>query len=89
MTTHPAIPNVTLNNGVQVPQLRFGVFQVPPEETQRIVEDALEAGYRHIDTAAAYRNEARISASESASVPSKSKSHTECSDMYGIVKPMA
>jgi 2,5-diketo-D-gluconate reductase A len=38
------------------------VFQVPPEETQRIVEDALEAGYRHIDTAAAYRNEAGVGA---------------------------
>lgn len=50
------IPTVTLNNGVRIPQLGFGVFQVPPEETQRIVEDALEAGYRHIDTAAAYRS---------------------------------
>ncbi|MDP9695127.1 UNVERIFIED_ORG: diketogulonate reductase-like aldo/keto reductase [Arthrobacter globiformis] len=67
MTTHPAIPNVTLNNGVQVPQLGFGVFQVPPEETQRIVEDALEAGYRHIDTAAAYRNEAAVGAAIAAS----------------------
>jgi 2,5-diketo-D-gluconate reductase A len=67
MTTHPAIPNVTLNNGVQVPQLGFGVFQVPPEETQRIVEDALEAGYRHIDTAAAYRNEAAVGTAIAAS----------------------
>lgn len=50
------IPTVTLNNGVQIPQLGFGVFQVPPEETQRIVEDALEAGYRRIGTAAAYRS---------------------------------
>src|ERR687890_797894 len=60
MTPNTAVPNLTLNNGVQIPQLGFGVFQVPPEETQRIVEDALEAGYRHIDTAAAYRNEAAL-----------------------------
>ncbi|PTT67266.1 aldo/keto reductase [Arthrobacter sp. HMWF013] len=53
---------LTLNNGVTIPQLGFGVFQVPPEDTQRIVEDALEAGYRHIDTAAAYRNEAGVGA---------------------------
>lgn len=61
------IPTVTLNNGVQIPQLGFGVFQVPAEETQRIVEDALEAGYRHIDTAAAYRNESGVGAAIAAS----------------------
>ncbi|MFE4228855.1 aldo/keto reductase [Arthrobacter sp. NPDC056886] len=61
------IPTVTLNNGVQIPQLGFGVFQVPAEDTQRIVEDALEAGYRHIDTAAAYRNEAGVGAAIAAS----------------------
>ncbi|WP_309076448.1 aldo/keto reductase [Paenarthrobacter sp.] len=61
------VPTVTLNNGVRIPQLGFGVFQVPPEETQRIVEDALEAGYRHIDTAAAYRNEAGVGAAIAAS----------------------
>ncbi|RAM35777.1 aldo/keto reductase [Arthrobacter globiformis] len=61
------MPNVTLNNGVKVPQLGFGVFQVPPEQTQRIVEDALEAGYRHIDTAAAYRNEGAVGAAIAAS----------------------
>lgn len=61
------IPDSTLNNGVRVPQLGFGVFQVPPKETQRVVEDALEAGYRHIDTAAAYRNEAGVGAAIAAS----------------------
>ena len=61
------IPQLALNNGVSIPQLGFGVFQVPPEETQRIVEDALEAGYRHIDTAAAYRNEAGVGAAIAAS----------------------
>lgn len=52
-----AVPALTLNNGVTIPQLGFGVFQVPPEETRVAVGQALEAGYRHIDTAAAYRNE--------------------------------
>jgi len=51
------IPNVTLNNGVQMPILGFGVFQVPAEQTEKIVTDALAAGYRHLDTAAAYGNE--------------------------------
>ena len=49
--------NVTLSNGVQVPILGFGVYQVPPEDTERVVSDALAAGYRHIDTAAGYGNE--------------------------------
>ena len=53
---------LTLNNGVTIPQLGLGVFQVPPKDTQRIVEDAFEAGYRHIDTAAGYRNEAGVGA---------------------------
>ena len=51
------IPTVTLNTGTTMPILGFGVFQVPPEETERVVSDALAAGYRHLDTAAAYRNE--------------------------------
>ena len=63
----PAVPNVRLNNLVTIPQLGFGVFQVPPDETQRIVEAALEVGYRHIDTAAAYRNEAGVGAAIAAS----------------------
>jgi diketogulonate reductase-like aldo/keto reductase len=63
----PTVPNVRLNNGVTIPQLGFGVFQVPPDETQRIVEAALEVGYRHIDTAAAYRNEAGVGAAIAAS----------------------
>ncbi|MEV3858202.1 aldo/keto reductase [Streptomyces sp. NPDC050095] len=52
-----AIPTVTLNNGVTMPQLGFGVFQVPDEETTAAVATALEAGYRSIDTAAIYGNE--------------------------------
>lgn len=48
---------ITLNNHVQIPQLGFGVFQVPPEDAERVVSLALETGYRSIDTAAAYQNE--------------------------------
>ncbi|HEX3735672.1 MAG TPA: aldo/keto reductase [Solirubrobacterales bacterium] len=55
-----SIPAVALHDGVEIPQLGFGVFQVPPAETQQVVEEALAAGYRHIDTAAAYRNEAGV-----------------------------
>jgi 2,5-diketo-D-gluconate reductase A len=51
------VPNVRLHDGVENPQLGFGVFQIPPDETQSAVEHALETGYRHIDTAAAYQNE--------------------------------
>jgi 2,5-diketo-D-gluconate reductase A len=51
------VPAITLNNNVQMPQIGFGVFQVPPEHTERLVSIALEAGYRSIDTAAAYHNE--------------------------------
>jgi len=61
------IPNVTLHDGVEIPQLGFDVFQVPPEETQNAVELALEAGYRHIETAAAYRNEEGVGAALAAS----------------------
>lgn len=51
-------PRVTLNDGNSVPQVGLGVWQTPAEETVRAVSAALQAGYRHIDTAAAYRNEA-------------------------------
>ncbi|HEX3323631.1 MAG TPA: aldo/keto reductase [Solirubrobacterales bacterium] len=61
------IPRLTLHDGVEIPQLGFGVFQVPPEETQSVVELALDAGYRHIDTAAAYRNEKGVGAALDAS----------------------
>jgi 2,5-diketo-D-gluconate reductase A len=51
---------VTLNNGVRMPILGFGVFQVPDEQTEQVVTDALEAGYRSIDTAASYGNEEAV-----------------------------
>jgi 2,5-diketo-D-gluconate reductase A len=67
MTQVTSSPAVTLHDGVEIPQLGFGVFQVPPEDTQRVVEEALDAGYRHIDTAAAYRNERGVGAAIAAS----------------------
>jgi len=51
------VPNVRLNNGVEIPQFGFGVFQVPPDETAATVRAAFDAGYRHIDTAQMYGNE--------------------------------
>jgi diketogulonate reductase-like aldo/keto reductase len=53
----PQVPHIALNNGVEIPQLGFGVFQVPPDEVVEPVRTAIEAGYRLIDTAAAYGNE--------------------------------
>lgn len=55
-----SVPTITLNNGHTIPQLGFGVFKVDPGETERIVADALAIGYRHIDTAAIYGNEAGV-----------------------------
>lgn len=52
-----SIPTITLNNGVSMPQIGFGVFQVPNDETEKAVTAALDAGYRSIDTAAIYGNE--------------------------------
>lgn len=53
----PKVPAIPLNDNTSIPQLGFGVFQIPPSDTERLVSIALEAGYRHIDTAAAYGNE--------------------------------
>ncbi|MBU3687610.1 MAG: aldo/keto reductase [Mycobacterium sp.] len=54
------VPLITLNDGHHIPQLGFGVFKVPPEETAAAVRAALEIGYRHIDTAQMYGNEAGV-----------------------------
>ncbi|WP_449279689.1 aldo/keto reductase [Leucobacter sp. GX0328] len=62
-----AIPNISLNNGRQIPQLGLGVYKVAQGETERTVLDALEAGYRHIDTASFYRNEAEVGSAVRAS----------------------
>jgi len=55
-----SIPNITLNNGQVIPQFGFGVFQIEPKNTVAAVSTALEAGYRHIDTAEMYGNEAEV-----------------------------
>jgi 2,5-diketo-D-gluconate reductase A len=55
-----SVPTIKLNNGVEMPAIGFGVFQTPPEETIAAVETALEVGYRHVDTAAAYGNEREV-----------------------------
>jgi 2,5-diketo-D-gluconate reductase A len=67
MSQATAVPSLSLHDGVEIPQLGFGVFQVPPEDTQETVEEALATGYRHIDTAAAYRNERGVGAAIAAS----------------------
>ena len=55
-----SVPTLTLNNGVQIPQLGFGVFQIDPAETAEATQKALEIGYRHIDTAQMYGNEREV-----------------------------
>jgi 2,5-diketo-D-gluconate reductase A len=62
MNQATSIPAIELHDGIEIPQLGFGVFQVPPEDTQEVVEEALGVGYRHIDTAGAYRNERGVGA---------------------------
>ncbi|OBK76506.1 aldo/keto reductase [Mycobacterium sp. 1164985.4] len=65
-----ASPSITLNDGNSIPQVGLGVWQTPPEDTERAVATAFEAGYRHIDTAAAYQNEREVGqALEKSGVP--------------------
>lgn len=65
--------HVTLNNGVQMPVLGFGVFQIPEGHHERAVSDALAAGYRLVDTAAAYLNEEAVGRAIAATgVPARS-----------------
>jgi diketogulonate reductase-like aldo/keto reductase len=60
-------PKLTLNNGVELPALGFGVFQTPPDVTQMAAEEAIRVGYRMIDTAASYLNEREVGAAIAAS----------------------
>ncbi|HEV2791759.1 MAG TPA: aldo/keto reductase [Solirubrobacterales bacterium] len=62
MFATPEAPVVTLHDGIEMPQLGFGTWQIPAEQTQEKVEEALGVGYRHVDTAAAYGNEAGVGA---------------------------
>lgn len=57
-----SVPTITLNSGHVIPQLGFGVFKVPADEAEKAVTNALEVGYRHIDTAAIYGNEEGVGA---------------------------
>lgn len=61
------VPSLALNDGHSIPQLGYGVFKVPPADTERAVSEAFEVGYRHIDTAAIYGNEEGVGAAIAAS----------------------
>ena len=61
------VPTITLNNGVVIPQLGFGVYQITPDDTRQATIDALEVGYRHIDTAEMYGNEKQVGEAVAAS----------------------
>ncbi len=64
------VPDIALHDGTSIPQLGFGVFQVPPERTEETVLTAFEVGYRHIDTAQMYQNEAGVGAAvKAAGIP--------------------
>ena len=65
------VPTITLNNGVEIPQLGFGVYQIPPEQTKDATLVALEIGYRHIDTAQMYGNERGVGEAIRASGPAR------------------
>ena len=62
-----SVPDLALHDGTTIPQLGFGVFQVPPEETEKTVLTAFEVGYRHIDTAEMYQNEEGVGAAVASS----------------------
>lgn len=56
----PQVPSIPLPGGESIPQLGFGVFQIPPQDTEQVTAQALRTGYRHIDTASIYGNEAEV-----------------------------
>jgi 2,5-diketo-D-gluconate reductase A len=60
VSTVSTVPTLTLNDGNEIPQLGFGVFQIPPPDTAEAVRTAFQSGYRHIDTAEMYGNEAGV-----------------------------
>ena len=60
MSSSKSVPLITLNNGQKIPQLGFGVYCIPPQETEKYVLEALKIGYRHIDTAHMYGNEKEV-----------------------------
>ena len=66
-TPQTYVPTIELNDGRSIPQLGFGTFQVPPADTEKVVSDAIEAGYRHLDTAQMYGNEEGVGRAVAAS----------------------
>lgn len=66
-TSQTHVPTIGLNDGRSIPQLGFGTFQVPPADTEKVVSDAIEAGYRHLDTAQMYGNEEGVGRAVAAS----------------------
>jgi diketogulonate reductase-like aldo/keto reductase len=76
-------PSLELNNGVQMPALGLGVFQTPPDETRDAVRAALDAGYRHIDTAAAYGNGRQVGEAVHSSELDRSEVFLETSHCSG------
>ena len=83
------IPSIDLNDGHKIPQFGFGVFQIPAPETARAVSQALEVGYRHIDTAEMYGNQQRVSEAMRASgVPRGDVYVTGRAEQSGSIGPM-
>ena len=82
-----AVPDLTLNDGNTIPQLGFGVFQVPPEETADTTGKAFEVGYRHIDTAEMYKNERGVGEAFRASGLSRSEVYITSKLNNGLHRP--
>ena len=81
------VSTITLHDGTTIPQLGFGVFQVPPEETAATVTTALEVGYRHIDTAQMYQNEAGVGEANKASGLSRNDLYVTSNLNNGFHRP--
>jgi 2,5-diketo-D-gluconate reductase A len=81
------VPTITLNDQTTIPQLGFGVFQVPPEETAATVSAALEVGYRHIDTAQMYQNEKGVGEAIAASGIARDELYVTSKLNNGFHKP--
>jgi len=83
------VPSITLNDQTTIPQLGFGVFQVPPDETAAVTARALEVGYRHIDTAQMYQNEAGVGEAIAASGISREELYVTSKLNNGFHEPDA
>ncbi len=81
------VPSITLNNRTTIPQLGFGVFQIPPEDTAEAVGRALDIGYRHIDTAEMYGNEKQVGEAIAASDVPRDEIHVTSKLNNGFHRP--